>query len=54
MDLRIYLQTALDAAYLAKGIHQYYQEKGFTLSSKSTPRTWSPRPTTSRKRPSEN
>jgi len=37
MDLRIYLQTALDAAYLAKGIHQYYQEKGFTLSSKSTP-----------------
>jgi len=37
MDLRHYLQTALDAAYLAKGIHQYYQEKGFTLSSKSTP-----------------
>ncbi|MDT7920933.1 MAG: inositol monophosphatase family protein [Meiothermus sp.] len=37
MDLRVYLQTALDAAYLAKGIHQYYQEKGFTLSSKSTP-----------------
>jgi myo-inositol-1(or 4)-monophosphatase len=37
MDLRVYLQTALDAAYLAKGIHQYYQEKGFTQSSKSTP-----------------
>ncbi|AWR85347.1 inositol monophosphatase family protein [Meiothermus taiwanensis] len=37
MDLRAYLQTALDAAYLAKGIHQYYQEKGFTQSSKSTP-----------------
>jgi len=37
MDLRAYLQTALDAAYLAKGIHQYYQEKGFTHSSKSTP-----------------
>ncbi len=37
MDLRAYLQTALDAAYLAKGIHQYYQEKGFTQSTKSTP-----------------
>ncbi|GIW25748.1 inositol monophosphatase family protein [Meiothermus sp.] len=37
MDLRTYLQTALDAAYLAKGIHQYYQEKGFTQSTKSTP-----------------
>lgn len=37
MDLRPYLQTALDAAYLAKGIHQYYQEKGFTQSTKSTP-----------------
>lgn len=37
MDLRAYLQTALDAAYLAKGIHQYYQEKGFTQSSKSAP-----------------
>ncbi len=37
MDLRTYLQTALDAAYLAKGIHQYYQEKGFTHSTKSTP-----------------
>ncbi len=37
MDLRAYLQTALDAAYLAKSIHQYYQEKGFTQSTKSTP-----------------
>lgn len=37
MDLRVYLQTALDAAYLAKGIHQYYLEKGFTQSTKSTP-----------------
>lgn len=37
MDLRTYLKTALDAAYLAKGIHQYYQEKGFTQSTKSTP-----------------
>jgi len=37
MDLQPYLETALDAAYLAKGIHQYYQEKGFTQSSKSTP-----------------
>jgi len=37
MDLRPYLQTALDAAYLAKGIHQYYQERGFTQSTKSTP-----------------
>lgn len=37
MDLHTYLKTALDAAYLAKGIHQYYQAKGFTLSSKSTP-----------------
>ncbi|WP_299425765.1 inositol monophosphatase family protein [uncultured Meiothermus sp.] len=37
MDLRAYLQTALDAAYLARGIHQYYQEKGFTQSTKSTP-----------------
>jgi myo-inositol-1(or 4)-monophosphatase len=37
MDLRAYLKTALDAAYLAQGIHQYYQAKGFTQSSKSTP-----------------
>ncbi len=37
MDLRAYLQTALDAAHLAKGIHQHYQEKGFTQSTKSTP-----------------
>ncbi|WP_337867827.1 inositol monophosphatase family protein [Meiothermus sp.] len=37
MDLRAFLQTALDAAHLAKGIHQYYQEKGFTQSTKSTP-----------------
>ncbi|MCL6526828.1 MAG: inositol monophosphatase [Thermaceae bacterium] len=37
MDRDLYLEAALDAAYLAKGIHQYYQEKGFTQSSKSTP-----------------
>jgi myo-inositol-1(or 4)-monophosphatase len=37
MDLHPYLEAALDAAYLAKGIHQYYQEKGFTQSTKSTP-----------------
>ena len=37
MNLQPYLLTALDAAYLAKGIHQYYQEKGFTQSTKSTP-----------------
>lgn len=37
MDRDLYLEAALDAAYLAKGIHQYYREKGFTQSSKSTP-----------------
>ncbi|RIH83240.1 Inositol-1-monophosphatase [Meiothermus luteus] len=37
MDLHRYLQTALEAAFLAQGIHQYYQAKGFTQSSKSTP-----------------
>ncbi len=37
MDLKPFLEAALDGAYLAKGIHQYYQEKGFTQSTKSTP-----------------
>ncbi|MCS7057328.1 MAG: inositol monophosphatase [Meiothermus sp.] len=37
MELRLYLQTALEAAFLAQGIHQYYQAKGFSQSSKSTP-----------------
>jgi myo-inositol-1(or 4)-monophosphatase len=37
MDLRPYLETALEAAYIAKGIHQYYQILGFEQSTKSTP-----------------
>lgn len=37
MDLRRYLETALDAAYLAQGIHLYYREKGFALESKTGP-----------------
>jgi myo-inositol-1(or 4)-monophosphatase len=37
MDLRPFLDTALSAAFLARGIHQLYQDKGFTQSTKSTP-----------------
>lgn len=37
MNLQPFLEAAIDAAYLAKGIHQYYQEKGFSQSTKSTP-----------------
>ncbi|WP_018467258.1 inositol monophosphatase family protein [Calidithermus timidus] len=37
MDLRPFLDTALSAAFVARGIHQLYQDKGFTQSTKSTP-----------------
>lgn len=37
MDLQRYLEAALDAAYLARGIHLYYREKGFALESKTGP-----------------
>lgn len=37
MDLRPYLQTALEAASLAQGIHAYYREAGFSQSTKSGP-----------------
>jgi myo-inositol-1(or 4)-monophosphatase len=37
MTLDRYLQTAIQAAYTAKAIHQYYQERGFSQSTKSTP-----------------
>jgi myo-inositol-1(or 4)-monophosphatase len=32
-----YLHTAIQAAILAQSVHRYYQAKGFTSSSKSTP-----------------
>ncbi len=34
--LDYFFQTAIDAAYLARGIHVYYQERGFSQASKST------------------
>lgn len=37
MDLKPYLDAAIDAAYLARGTHLYYREKGFALESKSGP-----------------
>lgn len=37
MDLQRYLEAALDAAYLARGIQLYYREKGFALESKTGP-----------------
>jgi myo-inositol-1(or 4)-monophosphatase len=37
MNSNAYLEVAIEAAYTAKAIHQYYQERGFSQSTKSTP-----------------